>query len=78
MSHEAVRFWWHRFGPIFAAEIRRKQASVMRSDPQWEWHLDDVFVKINGRIHYLWREFDHEGEVLDSVVMKSGDRKAAL
>lgn len=50
----------------------------MRSGPQWKWHLDEVFVKINGRIHYLWRAVDHEGEVLDSVVTKTRDRRAAL
>jgi len=78
VSHETVRFWWHRFGPIFAAEIRRKRVSAMRSGPQWKWHLDEVFVKINGVQHYLWHAVDHEGEVLESVVTKTQDRKAAL
>ena len=44
----------------------------------WRWHLDEVFVKINGVTHYLWRAIDHEGEVLESVVTKTRDRKAAL
>jgi len=44
----------------------------------WKWHLDEVFVKINGETHYLWRAVDHEGEVLDVFVSKRRDRKAAL
>ena len=78
VSHETVRFWWNRFGPMFAAEIRRKRASRMRAFSPWQWHLDEVFVKINGKTHYLWRAVDHEGEVLESVVTKRRDRKAAL
>ncbi len=78
ISHETVRFWWNRFGPLFAAEIRRKRADRMRSQTHWRWHLDEVFVKINGRTHYLWRAVDHEGEVLESFVSKRRDRKAAL
>ena len=78
ISHETVRFWWNRFGPMFAAEIRRKRASRMRSYSNWQWHLDEVFVKINGETHYLWRAVDHEGEVLESYVTKRRDCKAAL
>jgi putative transposase len=78
ISHETVRFWWNRFGPMFAAEIRGKRVERMRSLPQWRWHLDEVYVKINGVTHYLWRAVDHEGEVLESLVTKSRDRKAAL
>jgi putative transposase len=78
ISHETVRYWWNRFGPIFAAEIRGKRVEAMRACRQWHWHLDEVFVKINGVMHYLWRAVDHEGEVLESIVTKSRDRKAAL
>ena len=78
ISHETVRFWWNRFGPMFAAEIRRNRASRMRAHSNWQWHLDEVFVKINGETHYLWRTVDHEGEVLEIYVTKSRDRKAAL
>jgi putative transposase len=46
--------------------------------PEWRWHLDEVFVKINGETHYLWRAVDHEGEVLEAVATKRRDRKAAL
>ena len=49
----------------------------MRSS-RWRWHLDEVIVKINGETHYLWRAVDHEGEVLESYVTKSRDKKAAL
>ena len=78
VSHETVRFWWNRFGPLFAAEIRRKRVDRMRSGTHWRWHLDEVFVKINGEMHYLWRAVDHEGEVLESYVTRRRDRKAAL
>ena len=78
ISHETVRYWWNRFGPIFAAELRRKRVDRMRGRNHWRWHLDEVFVKINGVTHYLWRAVDHEGEVLESVVTKARDRKAAL
>jgi len=78
ISHETVRYWWNRFGPMFAAEIRRKRVQQMRSYSNWQWHLDEVFVKINGERHYLWRAVDHEGEVLESFVTKTRDRKAAL
>ena len=44
----------------------------------WKWHLDEVFVKINGETHYLWRAVDHEGEVLDAFVSRRRDRKAVL
>jgi putative transposase len=78
ISHETVRYWWNRFGPMFAAEIRRRRVQQMRSYSNWQWHLDEVFVKINGELHYLWRAVDHEGEVLESFVTKRRHRKAAL
>jgi len=78
LCHETVRLWWNRFGPMFAAEIRRKRAESLRAVPQWRWHLDEVFVKINGDRHYLWRAVDHEGEVLEVFATKRRDRKAAL
>ena len=78
ISHETVRFWWNRFGPMFASEICRKRVDRMRSCCHWRWHLDEVFVKINGVTHYLWRAVDHEGEVLEAFVSKKRDRKAAL
>lgn len=77
ISHETVRFWWHRFGPIFAAEIRKRRIERIQSS-HWRWHLDEMFVKINGERQYLWRAVDHEGEVLESFVTKTRDRQAAL
>lgn len=77
ISHETVRFWWNRFGPIFAAEIRKRRVH-QRSHSNWRWHLDEVFVRINGETHYLWRALDHEGEVLEVFVTKRRDRSAAL
>jgi hypothetical protein len=59
------RFWWNRFGPMFAAEIRKRRRAHMRRYPRWRWHWDEVFVKVNGKLCYLWRAVDHEGEVLD-------------
>jgi len=78
VSHEAVRYWWYRFGPMFAAEIRSKRRDALRAFPQWRWHVDEMFVKVNGELHYLWRAVDHEGEVLEAYVSKTRDRKAAL
>lgn len=75
---ETVRFWWNRFGPLFAAEIRKNRVIRTRSCTNWQWHLDEDFVKINGETHYLWRAVDQEGEVLESYVTKRRDRKAAL
>ncbi len=78
ISHESIRFWWNRFGPIFAAEIRRNRINQMRAYSNWQWHLDEIFVKINGEQHYLWRAVDHDGEALESYVTKRRDRNAAL
>lgn len=78
VSHETVRLWRNRFGPLFAAGIRRMRVSRMRAYSNWQWHLDEVFVKINGVTHYPWRAVDHEGKVLESFVTKRRDRKAAL
>ena len=78
ISHKTVRFWWNRFGPLFAAEIRCRRVDRMRPGTHWQWHLNEVFVKINGETHYLWRAVDYEGEVLESCATKRRDRKAAL
>jgi putative transposase len=78
VSYETVRSWWNRFGPIFAAEIRKKRSASWQNMTQWRWHLDEIFVRINGEIHYLWRAVDHEGEVLEAFVTKRRDRWVAL
>ena len=77
ICHETVRFWWNRFGPMFAAEIRKRRLRH-HSYSIWRWHLDEVFVRINGETFYLWRAVDHEGEVLEVFATKLRDRKAAL
>ena len=58
-------------------KIKKRRAGGIQAS-HWKWHLDEVFVKINGERHYLWRAVDHEGEVLESYVTKKRDKKAAL
>ena len=77
ISYETVRYWWNRFGPLFSSEIRKRRIRH-GSYSLWRWHLDEVFVRINGKTHYLWRAVDHEGEVLEVYVTKRRDRRAAL
>ena len=75
VCHETIRFWWNRFGPIFAKEIRKRRPAA---HSLWRWHVDEVFVKINGQRFYLWRAIDHEGTVLECVVTKNRARRSAL
>ena len=69
-------------GTGLARDVRRrdpKEAGRASAPlPQWRWHLDEVFVKINGKLRYLWRAVDHEGEVLEAVVTARRDKAAAL
>jgi putative transposase len=62
---------------MFAAEIRKRRVAHTRAYPQWRWHLDEVFVKINGKLCYLWRAVDHESEVLEAVVTAKRDKVGA-
>lgn len=62
---------------MFASEIQNRRIERIKSS-RWRWHLDGMFVKINGEKHYLWWAVDHEGEVLESFVTKTRDKKAAL
>ena len=78
LCHETVRFWWNRFGPMLASDIRRQRVSSMRGFRQWRWHLDEMYVKVNGEMRYLWRAVDHEGEILESFVTKERNKDAAL
>jgi putative transposase len=78
ICHETVRLWWNRFGPMFTAEIRKKRVDRMRAHTHWRWHLDEVYVKINGEMRYLWRAVDHEVEVPGSYVTTTRDKAAAL
>jgi putative transposase len=70
----SVRFWWNQFGPMFAAEIRKRGVARMRAYPQWRWHLDEVFVKVNGKLCYLWRAVDHEGDAWRQWSRRSGTK----
>jgi putative transposase len=63
---------------MFASDVRKKRVQQLRAYSNWRWHLDEVFVRINGETYYLWRAVDHEGEVLEAYVTKKRDRKAAL
>lgn len=78
ISYETVRAWWGRFGPHFASEVRKKRIAEHRNWVQWRWHLDEVFIRINGETYYLWRAVDHEGEVPEAFVTVKRDRKVAL
>ena len=78
LCHETVRHWWNRFGPLFAADIRRQRVSRMRGFRHWNFHLDEMYVRLNGEMVYLWRAVDHEGEVLESYVTRTRDKAAAL
>ena len=73
VSYETVRRWAQKFGTIIARKLRRG-----RPRPDGRWHLDEVFVSINGRHLYVWRAVDSEGEVLDIPVQPRRDRKAAF
>src|ERR1700675_5092452 len=73
VSYETVRRWVNHFGPMIAADLRRR-----RSKPHTIWHLDEVYLKINGRLVYLWRAVDAEGEVLDVLVQTRRNKRAAL
>ncbi|MCU0855192.1 MAG: DDE-type integrase/transposase/recombinase [Rhodobacteraceae bacterium] len=77
ISDKTVRFRWHWFGPLFASKIRMRRIEGMQSS-HWRWHLDEIFVRINGERHYLGRAVDHEGAVLERYVTKTRDKKAAL
>src|ERR1700743_2750469 len=59
ICHETVRFWWNRFGPLFADAIRKRRMRDGNFSCE-RWHIDEVFVKVNGELHYLWRAVDHE------------------
>jgi putative transposase len=70
--------WGNRYDPMVSAQIRSRWVDSMRARRFWNWHLDEVCVNINGVTHYLWRAVGHEGEVLESFVTLTRDRKAAL
>ena len=71
ICHETVRFWWNRFGQMFAAELRKHRVHH-KSFSHWRWHLYEASVRINGETRFLWRAVDHEGEVLEVFATNSG------
>ena len=73
VSYETVRRWVNHFGPRIAADLRKR-----RPKPHATWHLDEVYLRIDGRMVYLWRAVDAEGEVLDVLVQAKRDKRAAL
>ena len=73
VSYETIRRWVNHFGPLIAADLRKR-----RSKPHTTWHLDEVYLKIDGRMVYLWRAVDAEGEVLEVLVQAKRDKHAAL
>jgi putative transposase len=73
ISYESIRRWVNHFGPMIAADLRKR-----RPKPHTTWHLDEVYLKIDGRMVYLWRAVDAEGEVLDVLVQARRNKQAAL
>src|ERR1700747_851934 len=73
VSHETVRRWVNHFGPAIAADLRKR-----RPKPHAIWHLDEVCLRIGGRLVYLWRAVDAEGEVLDVLLQTKRNKRAAL
>jgi putative transposase len=73
ISYETVRRWVLKFGPAIARRLRRR-----RPRPSNRWHLDEMVMRIAGKRMYLWRAVDHEGEVLDLLVQRRRDCRAAL
>lgn len=74
VCHETIRYWWNKFGTLFAKDMKKKSQNKYSN---WRWHIDEVFVKINGQNYYLWRAVDHEGTVLDCYASKRRDKKTA-
>jgi putative transposase len=72
VSHEAIRGWCQKFGQDYANQLRRR-----RPRPGDKWHMDEVFLTINGRRHYLWRAVDQDDHVLDILVQSRRNKKAA-
>ena len=72
VTYETIRQWCAKFGPVYAASLRRRQPR-----PDDKWHLDEVFLTITGRRHYLWRAVDQDGNVLDILVQPRRGARAA-
>jgi putative transposase len=72
VTYETVRQWCRKFGPEFARRLKRRQGRLGDT-----WHLDELFVTIQGQRHYLWRAVDQDGDVIDILVQPRRDRRAA-
>jgi putative transposase len=72
LTYEAVRYWRRKFGQAYANQLRRR-----RPRPGDKWHLDEVFLTIHGKRHYLWRAVDQDGNILDILVQRRRDKTAA-
>ncbi len=72
LTYETVRHWCRKFGQTFANGLRRR-----RPRPGDKWHLDEMFIRVNGKDHYLWRAVDKDGNVLDILVQSHRNKKAA-
>jgi putative transposase len=72
LTYEAVRYWCRKFGQAYANQLRRR-----RPRPGDTWHLDEVFLTINGARYYLWRAVDQDGQILDILVQRRRDKTAA-
>jgi putative transposase len=72
VTYEAIRKWCRKFGQSYANKLRHR-----RPRPGDKWHLDEVFLNIQGERHYLWRAVDQDGHVLDILVQRRRDKKAA-
>jgi putative transposase len=72
LTYEAVRYWCQKFGQVYANQLRRR-----RPRPGDKWHLDEVFLTIRGVRHYLWRAVDQDGNILDILVQRRRNKKAA-
>src|SRR3954469_16092937 len=72
VSYETIRAWCRKFGPYYVQDLKRRQGRLGDI-----WHLDEVFIRINGQQHYLWRAVDQDGEVIDILVQSRRDERAA-
>jgi putative transposase len=72
VTYETIRQWCLKFGQSFANEVRRRLPR-----PGDKWHLDEMYLKINGKLHYLWRAVDQDGQVLDILLQTRRDKQAA-
>lgn len=73
LTYETIREWCHKFGPLYAAQLSKKRARIGS-----KWHLDEVFLKMNGVLHCLWRAVDQNGATIDILMQPKRDCWAAL